>query len=152
LALHPAGFAYVINELSNTVTAFKVQDAGASLHELQTLTTLPEGYSGESSTAEVFIHPNGNFLYGSNRGHDSIVVYAIDPASGHLTLVEHVSTQGKGPRYFGLDPEGKFLLAANQQTGNVVVFRVDVATGKLTATGTSLEVGSPVAIQFAPRD
>ena len=151
LALHPAGFAYVINELSNTMTAFKVLDGGAKLEEVQTITTLPEGFDGQSSTAEVFIHPNGKFLYGSNRGHDSIVVYSIDQATGRLSLVEHVSTQGKGPRYFGLDPEGRFLLAANQQTNNVIVFRVNAETGKLTPTGNSFEIGAPVSIQFAPR-
>src|SRR5690606_22220477 len=152
LALHSAGFAYVINELSNTMTAFKVLDGGAKFEEVQTITTLPEGFDGQSSTAEVFIHPNGKFLYGSNRGHDSIVVYSIDQATGRLSLVEHVSTQGKGPRYFGLDPEGKFLLAANQQTNNVIVFRVNAETGKLTPTGNSFEIGAPVSIQFAPRN
>ncbi len=151
LAQHPAGFVYVINELNNTMTAFKVQEGGAKLQEIQTITTLPASFSGNSSTAEVFVHPNGKFLYGSNRGHDSIVVYAIEAGTGRLTLIEHVSTQGKGPRYFGLDPEGKFLLAANQQTNNVVVFRVDAATGKLTPTGQSVEVNAPCAIQFAPR-
>jgi 6-phosphogluconolactonase len=151
LALHPAGFAYVINELSNTMTVFKVLDDGAKFEEVQTITTLPEGFEGQSSTAEVFIHPDGKFLYGSNRGHDSIVVYSIDQSEGRLTLVEHVSTQGKGPRYFGLDPEGKFLLAANQQTNNVIVFRVDAENGKLTPTGNTFEIGAPVSIQFAPR-
>lgn len=151
LALHPAGYMYVINELSNMMTVFKVQDGGAKLEEVQTIGTLSEGFSGNSTTAEVFVHPNGKFLYGSNRGHDSIVVYAIDENSGRLSVVEHVSTQGKGPRYFTLDPDGKFLIAANQETNNVVVFRVDSASGKLTPTGHSFELGAPVAIQFVPR-
>ncbi|RYD99085.1 MAG: lactonase family protein [Sphingobacteriales bacterium] len=149
LAFDPSGkYAYVINELSNTVTVF-LRDADAGkLTEIQTLPTLPADFTGNTSTAEIFVHPNGKFVYGSNRGHDSIVVYAIDQNTGKLTLVEYVSTQGKVPRNFALDPSGRFLLAANQQTNDVFVFRVDASTGKLTPTGHSFKCGAPVSIQF----
>lgn len=149
LAFHPNNkYAYVINELSNTVTAFQHDAEAGKLTELQTLPTLPADFTGNNSTAEIFVHPNGKFVYGSNRGHNSIVVYAIDQQTGKLTLVEHVSTQGKGPRNFAIEPSGRFLLAANQQTDDVFVFRVDAETGKLTPTGHSFKCGAPVAIQF----
>jgi 6-phosphogluconolactonase len=150
LALHPRGFAYVINELLNTVTVFKHDSAAGTLTEIETVPTLPEGFSGKSSTAEVFIHPNGKYLYGSNRGHDSIVSYQIAD-DGRLTLIEHTPSQGKSPRSFALDPTGKFLLAAHQDTDNIVVFRIDAATGKLTPTGHNAKVGAPVCIMFPPQ-
>ena len=102
------------------------------------------------STAEVYVHPSGKFVYGSNRGHDSIVVYACDEKTGRLTLVEHQATQGRTPRHFALDPSGQFLLAENQDSGSMVVFRIDAKTGKLTATGQKVEVGSPVCAVFVP--
>ncbi len=149
LAFHPSGtYAYVINELLNTVTAFRHDSDAGKLTEIQTIPTLPVDFTGNNTTAEIFVHPNGKFVYGSNRGHNSIVVYAIDEKTGKLSLVEHVSTQGKGPRNFAIDPSGRFLLAANQQTDDVFVFRVDANTGKLTPTGHSFKCGAPVAIQF----
>ena len=151
LAFHPSDkYAYVINEMLNTVTVFAHDAAAGKFTEIQTVPTLPADFKGESTTAEIFVHPNGKFVYGSNRGHDSIVVYSIDPASGKLTLVEHVSTQGKGPRNFAIDPTGQFLIAANQQTDNAFVFRVDGSSGKLTPTGHSFKCGAPVCIQFVP--
>ncbi|HOX03530.1 MAG TPA: lactonase family protein [Candidatus Paceibacterota bacterium] len=151
MAFRPDGrFAYVINELDSTVTVFRHQARVGRMVEIQSITTLPQDFSGENSTAEIFVHPSGRFLYGSNRGHDSIVAYAIDGKTGRLTYLEHQPTQGKTPRSFNLDPAGRFLLAANQQTHNVTVFRVDPATGRLTPTGQPLEVGSPVCIVFLP--
>ena len=150
LALHERGFAYVINELLNTVTTFQHDAAAGTLKEIQTIPTLPEGFTGQNSTAEIFIHPNGKFVYGSNRGHDSIVVYSIGE-NGHLTLVDHTSTQGKHPRNFAIDPSGKFLLVANQNTDNIVSFRIDSATGKLTPTGHTAQLGAPVCIVFPPQ-
>jgi 6-phosphogluconolactonase len=148
-AFHPQGrFAYVINELSSTVTAFAYDADHGVLKELQTVSTLPNGFSGENSTAEVQVHPSGKFLYGSNRGHDSIVVFKIDGEKGTLQLIEIQSTHGKEPRNFGIDPSGSFLLAANQNSGNVVVFRIDAKTGRLSATGNSVEVNSPVCVKF----
>jgi 6-phosphogluconolactonase len=113
---------------------------------------LPAGQAAEPSlsTAEVVVHPSGKFLYGSNRGHDTLVVFAIDEKSGKLTLVQHVPTQGSTPRGFGIDPTGRYLLAGNQRSDSVVVFRIDTATGRLTPTGQTLKVGSPVSVVFVP--
>jgi 6-phosphogluconolactonase len=143
-------FAYVISEMLCTVTAFGYDAKRGALSELQTLSSLPEGESVKSgySTAELFAHPSGKFLYGSNRGHNSIVSYAIDGKSGKLTRVGHAPTQGKIPRSFGIDPSGRWLLAANQDSDTVVVFKIDASTGQLTATGGTIEVGAPVAVAF----
>jgi 6-phosphogluconolactonase len=150
-AFHPSGrSAYVINEMKSTVTAFAYDANRGSLDEIQTVTTLPESFIGNNTTAEVQVHPSGRFLYGSNRGHDSIAVYAIDAETGRLTFVEHESTGGSTPRNFGLDPDGRYLLAANQASDSVVVFRIDAATGALTPTGHSIEVPSPVCVRIVP--
>jgi 6-phosphogluconolactonase len=129
------------------VTAFQYDAAQGVLKEVQTLSTLPKGYTGDTSTAEVQVHPSGKFLYGSNRGHDSIAVFAIE-ANGMLRYVENTPTGGSTPRNFGISPDGKYLLAANQQTNNVVVFRIDPKSGRLTSTGNTLEVPSPVCVKF----
>jgi 6-phosphogluconolactonase len=151
LAFRPDGkFAYVINETLLTMTAFAWDGALGELKEVQTLSTLPAAREKGFSTAEVYVHPSGKFVYGSNRGHDSIVVYASDEKTGKLTLVEHQNTQGRTPRHFAIHPSGNFLLAENQSTDNVVVFRIDPQTGKLTATGEKIEVGSPVCAVFVP--
>jgi len=150
---HPDGrHAYVINEINCTVTAFEYDPDRGVLKETQTIRTLPEGVEVKpsDSTAEVVVHPSGKFLYGSNRGHDSIAIFSIDPATGKLTHVGHQKTEGKTPRNFAIDPTGQFLLAANQGTGNIVVFRVDQKTGKLEPTGKSIEVKSPVCLKFVP--
>ncbi|MGC9972891.1 MAG: lactonase family protein [Bryobacteraceae bacterium] len=148
---HPSGrFAYAINELASTVTAFSYDAARGALTELQTISTLPKDSTGNSTTAEVQVDAAGKFLYGSNRGHDSIAVFAIDPSKGTLTPVEHVSTQGKTPRNFRIDPTGSYLFAANQDSGSVVIFRIDVKTGRLTPTGQVLAVASPVCVKFVP--
>jgi len=149
---HPNGkFVYVIQEMGMKVSTYSYDKARGTLTELQTISTLPEGYHGENlSCADIHVHRSGKFVYGSNRGHDSIVVFAVDPSKGTLKLVEHASTQGKTPRNFGIDPTGKFLIAANQSTNNMVVFRIDQQTGKLTPTGQNLEVGAPVCVRFMP--
>lgn len=147
-AFHPNGrFAYTINELHSTVTAFAWNGRRGTLAELHTASTLPEDFKDVSHTAEVQVHPSGRFLYGSNRGHDSIAVFAID-RKGTLNPVERVSTGGKTPRNFGIDPTGSYLFAANQNSDNVVVFRIDKASGRLTPTGTVLEVYAPVCVKF----
>ncbi len=149
LAFGPGGkFVYVINELQSTLTAFAFDPVKGALKELQSLSTLPEGFSGKSFTAEVDVHPSGRFLYGSNRGDDSIVSYVIDPAGGKLKFIERTATGGKTPRNFAIDPTGNFLLAANQGSDSVVVFRIDTKTGRLTPTGTKIEVASPVCLKF----
>jgi 6-phosphogluconolactonase len=149
LAFHPNGrFAYTIHELNNTVTALSYDPRKGAFSAIQSLTSLPKDFSGTSSTAEIAVHPNGKFVYGSNRGSDTIVVFSIDPGKGLLTLVEHVATQGKAPRNFTIDPTGNFLLVANQNTGNVVVFRIDPKEGRLNPTDQVLEIAMPVCITF----
>lgn len=148
-ALHPSGkFAYVVSEMHSTVTAFSADLRNGTFHPQQTLSTLPSTFKGQNDDAEVEVHPSGKFLYASNRGHDSIAVFAIDPAKGTLTLVDHTSTQGKTPRNFAIDPTGKLLFAENQESNTIVVFRIDEKTGKLTPTGKVLEVGQPVCVKF----
>lgn len=150
LAFHPGGkYVYVINELDATLTGFAWDGKKGSLRTIETVSTLPEGVAGPKSCAEIQVHPNGRFVYGSNRRHDSIVIFRIDEGSGRLTLVGHESTQGKTPRFFCFDPAGKFLLAANQDSSTVVTFRLDAETGKLTATGVKAEVPTPVCLAFA---
>jgi 6-phosphogluconolactonase len=147
---HPRGhFAYVLNELLSTVTAFHYDTARGTLQELQTLGTLPEDFSGNSTTAEIEVHPSGQFLYASNRGHDSLAIFRIG-TTGQLALVGHEPTQGRTPRNFSIDPSGHWLLAANQDSDNVVVFRIDPETGQLHSTGETIEVGAPVCVVYLP--
>jgi 6-phosphogluconolactonase len=150
LAFHPNGrFAYVITELANTVIALAYDAARGSFEVLQTVNTLPAGWTGESYCAEICVHPSGRFVYGSNRGHDSIAIFAVDAATGMLTPAGHASTQGKWPRGFALDPAGRFCYVANEHSDSIVVFRVDAASGALTPTGHALSVPSPVCVLFA---
>jgi 6-phosphogluconolactonase len=149
LVMHPNGnFAYLINELNSTMTAYRYAAKKGMLKELQTLPTLPADFKGYSSCAEVQIAPSGKFLYGSNRGHDSLVIYAIDSKRGTLKLVGHESTRGRIPRNFEIHPSGEFLAAANQDTNNVIMFRIDQKTGKLTPTGDVAEAGTPICVRF----
>ena len=149
LAFHPQGHtAYVINEMQSTVTVFAYDAERGALKELQTISTLPRGFKGETSTAEVQVHPSGKFLYGSNRGHDSIAVFSIDAHKGTLTTIEHQSTQGKTPRNFAIDPSGAYLLAENQDSDTIVVFRINPETGRLKPTGQVIQVPSPVCVKF----
>jgi 6-phosphogluconolactonase len=134
------------------MTAFSYDAARGELKEVQTLSTLPPGETVKAgfSTAEVVAHPSGRFLFGSNRGHDTIVVFSVDAATGRLTHVENQPTLGKTPRNFAVDPTGAWLLAENQGSGTVAVFRIDAQTGKLTHTGQTLEVPTPVCARFVP--
>jgi 6-phosphogluconolactonase len=150
-AFHPSGrFAYVINETNVTLTVFRSDPERGTLTELETVSTLPPNVSVQQgfSTADVRLHPSGRFLYGSNRGYDSIVVFTVDEKTGRLTQVQNESTQGSAPRGFGIDPTGAYLLAANQRSDSVVVFRIDQKTGRLTPTGQKIEVGSPACVKF----
>ncbi len=148
-AFDPSGrFAYAINELASTITAFEYDADRGTLQTIQTVSTLPDGFEGKSFTADVHVHPSGKFVYGSNRGHDSIAIFAVDSTTGKLTPIGHQSTQGKTPRNFGIDPTGAYLLAANQDTDNVVAFRINSATGKLQPTGQSIRVPMPVCVKF----
>jgi 6-phosphogluconolactonase len=146
---HPNGkYAYVINELDCTVTAFSFESTSGALTEIQTVTTLPKDFRGFNTCAEVRAHQNGKFLYGSNRGHDSIVVYRINREQGTLTFVEHETADIKTPRNFNIDPTGRFCLVANQGKDSVVVFRIDERSGALEPTGHSISIARPVCVRF----
>jgi 6-phosphogluconolactonase len=151
-AFHPEGrFAYVINEMANTVTAFSYNPTQGLLTEIQTISTLPPDFKETSYTAEILVHPSGKFVYGSNRGHDSIAIFQVDPDSGKLTPVGHQPTMGKFPRNFALDPTGTYLLAENQDSDSIVVFRVDPGSGGLTQVGEPVTIPKPVCIRMIPR-
>jgi len=146
---HPSGaFFYVINELNASIIAYAYDGNQGQLSEIQTVPTLPADYEGPNACADIHISPDGQFLYGSNRGHDSIVAYRIDAAGGRLSYVEHSSAGGKHPRNFAISPDGRFVLVANRDTDNVAVFRRDEETGRLTTTGSELSVSKPVCIKF----
>lgn len=152
-AFHSDGeYAYVINELLSTVTAFDYDAEAGTLTEVQTIPTLPDGFDGQNTTAEVQAHPSGKFVYGSNRGHDTIAVFACDSETGKLTFVEHEPIQGKRPRNFGIDPSGRYLLAAGQDSHTVAVFRIDPKTGELEFTGSKIEVPSPICVKFLAKE
>ncbi|MGI4871532.1 MAG: lactonase family protein [Janthinobacterium lividum] len=151
LTFHPNGrWAYLENELNSTVTALTYNATAGTFQEIETQTTLPAGFTGENSGADVHVSPNGRFLYTSNRGDNSLAVFAIDAGSGRLSLVQHISTQGKTPRNFALDPTGRVLLVANQNSGNVFTYLVDKQSGKLTATGKSVSLPSPMFVAVVP--
>lgn len=146
---HPSGrFAYAINELNSTVSAFTYDHERGVLHDLQTISTLPAGSAVENYPADIHVHPSGRFLYGSNRGFNSIVAYAIDEDSGRLAFVAQQTEGIKNPRNFAIDPTGKFLLVANQDADTVVVFRIDPARGSLSPTGQTVKVPKPVCLKF----
>ncbi|MNE35772.1 6-phosphogluconolactonase [compost metagenome] len=148
LAFHPnSPYLYSMNEVDSTVTFFIFDEKTGGLTPVQTLPTLPDDFEGENTTAEIAISKDGRYLYGSNRGHDSIVQYAIDPENGKLTFVERVSTEGGHPRHFALTPDGDYLIAANRDSNNLVLFRVDPQTGKLQFTGNTASASKPVCIQ-----
>lgn len=148
-ALHPsARFAYGINELASTVTAYAFDAEAGVLDAVQTASTLPEGFQGENYTAEIQVHPSGQFVYATNRGHDSIAVFAVDRASGQLESRGQVPSGGNWPRSFAIAPNGVYLLAANQNSDNIVVFRIDQETGALEATGLEIVIDAPVCIVF----
>ncbi|SFJ13495.1 6-phosphogluconolactonase [Paenibacillus sp. UNC496MF] len=140
---------YGINELNSTITVYGYDAEAGALTVHQTISTLPDGYAGENGTADIHLSPDGKFLYGSNRGHDSLAVYRVDPANGRLEPVEYAPTLGGHPRNFGLSPDGRFALVANRDGNNVVTFARDAETGKLRPTGSELHVSKPVCVRFA---
>jgi 6-phosphogluconolactonase len=147
-AFHPNGkFAYVINEMGNTVTAFRYDAAEGRLTTIDSITTIPDDYNKTSHTAEVQVHPSGKFVYGSNRGHDSIAVFAVNQDTGKLTAKGQIPCPAT-PRNFGIDPSGNFLLAAGQSANRIEVFRINQDTGELTSTGHKVIVPSPVCVKF----
>src|SRR5436190_8383194 len=149
LAFDSAGkYIFVLSELHSTITSFARDPVKGSLRELQTLTTLPKDFTGTNTGADIHVSPNGRFLYCSNRGHDSIAAFAINPRGGHITFISHESTRGMTPRNFAIDPTGAFLLVANQKSDSIVVFRLDQTTGRLNATGQVAQVPAPVCLKF----
>lgn len=148
LAFHPNGkFAYTVNELQSSITAFAYDAGRGTLQKLKTVSTLPQGFSGNNDTAEIKVHPNGKFLFASNRGHDSIAVFTIDSQTGALTLVNSFPTLGKTPRNFEIDPTGTMLFVANQDTNNIVVFHIDPNSGRLSPAKKTIQVPSPVCLK-----
>jgi 6-phosphogluconolactonase len=149
LAFHPKlPIVWVLNELDSTIATYEFDTERGALKALQVMSTLPTDFTGYSTTAEIAVSPDGRFVYGSNRGHDSISIFAANP-EGLLSIVGWQPTQGSSPRFIGLDPAGHFLYAANEQGDTVVTFRVDGSSGKLTPTGQVIKNGSPVTIVFA---
>jgi 6-phosphogluconolactonase len=147
LAFDPAGrFLYSIDELTSTITAFAYDPAQGLLSPQQTVPTLPLGWSGDNSTAELAFTTDGRFLYGSNRGHDSLALFSVDAASGRLTPAGHAPAGGAAPRHFSLDPSGRFVLIAHQGSGSIASFRLDGASGQLTPTGQKATISKPVCV------
>jgi 6-phosphogluconolactonase len=148
-AFHPTGrFAYLINEMANTITVFWYDAESGTLNRVQTVSTLPSEFKGKSWTAEVVVHPSGKYVYGSNRGHDSLAIFSVDATTGKLTPHGQEPTQGKMPRNFAIDPTGSYILAANMDSSTVVVFRIDPATGQLKPAGQTFKLPQPVCIKF----
>jgi 6-phosphogluconolactonase len=148
-AFHPSGkYGYVIDEMQSTITAFSYNAANGALDVIQTISTLPQDFKGDSNAAEVEVHPSGKFLYGSNRGHDSIALFTINTRKGTLTPEGYYHTVGKEPRSFAIDPTGSYLFAANQNSDSIVQFRIDLNGGGLSQTGQVLEVPTPVCVIF----
>lgn len=146
---HPNGkSAFVINELDCTITALHFNPIDYLLEPIETVSTLPDDFKGENTCADIHVHPNGKFVFGSNRGHDSITVFSFDETNGKLSLIQHQSTLGRTPRNFAIDPSGKFLLAANQNSDSIIIFSIDQLTGKLSATNQKIEIPSPVCLIF----
>jgi 6-phosphogluconolactonase len=146
---HPSGkFAYADLELSNKVVVFQYDDKWGGLTEIQTISTLPDGFSRESTASEILTTPDGRFLYVANRGHNSLAIFAIDSATGKLTPLGHEPVRGENPRNFNIDPTGTFLIAVNAKPGNAVVFRINRETGLLEFTGSEIEVPNPGCVRF----
>jgi len=151
IAFAPSGkFVYAVNEMASTVAVFAYDPGPGTLVRKQTVPTLPEGYPGKNTAAEIAVDAKGRFLYASNRGDDSIVVFGIDAGSGTLTLVERVPSGGRTPRHFVIDPTGAWLFAANQGSDNIQMFKIDPASGRLTATSGALKVVAPVCVLVVP--
>jgi 6-phosphogluconolactonase len=149
LVFHPNGrFAYLINELDSTIVSLAYDPSLGTLSALQSSPLLPADFTGKNTAAEVVVHPSGQWVYGSNRGDNSLVVFACDPATGRLTYLQRLPSGGKIPRNFEIDPTGSYLLAANQDSDNIVTFRIDPATGKLSDTGNAVQIPRPMCLKF----
>ncbi len=150
MAFHPSKpFLYAVTELTNTVLTFAWDTQSGTLKQMQEVSTLPEGFEGQTTSAEIAVHPSGKFVYSSNRGHDSIAVFRVND-DATLTPVGHTPTGGQQPRHFAIDPTGAYLLAANQKTDNVLSFKINPGTGELTPTGHSIKLDAPTCVRFVP--
>jgi 6-phosphogluconolactonase len=151
MVFRPDGrFAYVVNELSSTVTTFRYDANAGALHDLQTVSTLPEQFDGANTGAEVDVHPSGKWLYVSNRGHNSVVLFNVDSNTGRLTFVEEQGTGGFKPRHFGIDPSATYLAVGNQDSDTILVARIDAGNGRLKPSGVFAHAPSPVCMKFLP--
>jgi 6-phosphogluconolactonase len=149
-SFHPRlPYVFVVNERQSSLSCYRYDANTADINLVQTIPTIPADYAMNNSPADVHVHPNGTFVYSSNRGHNSIAIFRIDEATGRMTLVDIVSTQGSTPRGFNFEPGGRFLFAANQGTGSIVTFAVDGESGRLAPTGAKVDVPRPVCVQFA---
>ncbi|HSK66143.1 MAG TPA: lactonase family protein [Anaerolineales bacterium] len=150
LVFHPNGrFAYVVCELNSTLIGFRYQAETGTFEEIQSVRTLPRGYEGQNLPADIHITPDGQFLYSSNRKHESIAIFSVDAETGQLTVQDHIPCGGREPRGFAIDPNGKFMLVANQNSNNIVTFLIDPARGQVSRTGDEVEVPMPVCVKFA---
>jgi 6-phosphogluconolactonase len=151
MVFRPDGrFAYVVNELSSTIAVFAYQASAGGLKEVQTISTLPGYFDGPNTAAEVGVHPSGKFLYASNRGHNSVVLFAIAEESGALTFIEEQGTGGSKPRHFGIEPSAKHLAIANQDSDTVLACRIDAGNGRLKPSGVFATVPAPACVKFLP--
>jgi 6-phosphogluconolactonase len=149
IVFHPNGrLVFVISEMGSTVSVFRYAAGTGHLRQTQTVSTLPLTFRGNNDASELAVSPNGKFLYASNRGHNSIAVFAIDRSTGKLKLISITASQGKTPRHFGIDPTGAFLLVANQESNNIVSFRINRKNGKLTPSGELRQVPFPFCVIF----
>ena len=142
--------AYLINEIASSIVGFDWDSKHGVLTPFQTVSTLPDGFQGTSTCAEILVHPSGRFIYATNRGDDSVAVFSVQAKTGRLTLVQHISTQGRTPRNCEFDPTARWLLVTNQDSSNAVVFRIDPDTGRLTQTGEPVPVPTPFCERFLP--
>jgi len=152
VAFAPSGkYLYAVNELANTVTAFAYEAGAGTLHPIQTIPTLPKSFAGKQNTAaEIALDAKGRHLYVSNRGHDSIAVFSVNPGDGKLKSAHWVPSGGKTPRHFAIDPTGKWLIAANQDSNDLKLFRIDRRNGRLKPASQSPKIGSPVCVVIVP--
>lgn len=150
-AFHPNGrYAYVLNELGCTMSAYNYDGATGKLTEINTLSTLPEDYKGNNTTADVHVTPDGRYVYGSNRGHNTLAIYRVNESNGSIEFAGDQSTGGKTPRNFAIHPDGKFLYAANQDSDSIIQFEVNLGTGELTPVGREIRCPMPVCLKFLP--
>jgi 6-phosphogluconolactonase len=149
LVFHPSGqYVFVINELNATITSYRYNKNTGALSEIQTVSALPADFASSNTSADIHISPDGRFVYASNRGHDSIVVYQINPADGKMTYVEHENRDISRPRNFVISPDGAHVLVANRDADSIVVFQRDSDDGKLHHTGIMIDVPAPVCLKF----